>query len=203
MMKSVATGTLLAILFALAIGQNPPKNYIPRLTADEWRQDLHVLATEVARRHKNAFAYAAKEKFDRAVADLDKRIPPLKGYEIMVGMMRILALVGDGHTRCDDVFNNFSQFPIELYWFGDDLRVIRTTPEYKEALGKRVIAIGSTPIAAADQDVRGLIEKHETEGWIKRFSAYDLSPEILKSLGIVLTLNAQPSWSRTVVSRNQ
>ena len=145
-----------------------------------------MLSTEVARRHKNAFHFTPKARFDSAVSDLDRRIPELRGYEIMIGMMRILSMIGDGHTRSDDLFNSFSQFPLDLYWFGSELRVVRTMREYKAALGGKVIAIGSTPIAVADQKVRSLIEKHETEGWVKRFSAYYLSsPEILKYFGII------------------
>jgi hypothetical protein len=68
--------------------------------------------------------------------------------------------------------------------FDKELRIVRATPEYSDALGGRVITIGSTPIAMADQKVRNLIEKHETEGWIKRFSGYYLSSrEILEYFG--------------------
>jgi hypothetical protein len=133
-----------AFLGTSAHAQNTRKNHIPDLSSEQWRQDLHVLATEVARRHKNAFAYTRKSDFYRAVADLDARIPSLNGYGTLVGMMSILAMIGDGHTRCDDLFNSFSQFPIDLYWFGDELRVIRATPEYKDALGARVLVIEKT-----------------------------------------------------------
>ena len=96
-----------------------------------------MLSTEVARRHKNAFHFTPKARFDSAVSDLDRRIPELRGYEIMIGMMRILSMIGDGHTRSDDWFNSFSQFPLDLYWFGSELRVVRTTREYKAALVRR------------------------------------------------------------------
>lgn len=119
MVERAAAGALLAILCAVAIAESTPKNRIPALTPDQWRQDLHVLATEVARRHKNAFHFMSKAQFDAAVGDLDKRIPRLQGYEVMIGMMRILSMVGDGHTRSDDLFNSFSQFPLDLYWFGE------------------------------------------------------------------------------------
>jgi hypothetical protein len=52
-----------------------------------------------------------KKEFEGGVAQLDKRIPHSNGYEVMLGMMRILAKIGDGHTRCDDLLNSFSQFP--------------------------------------------------------------------------------------------
>ena len=76
--------------------------------------------------------------------------------------MRILAMVGDGHTRCDDLFNNFSQFPLDLYWFDGELRVIRASAEYKHAVGGRVFAIERMPVGDADRQVRSIIEQHET-----------------------------------------
>jgi hypothetical protein len=45
-------------------------------------------------------------------------------------------------------------------------------------------------VETADKKVRTLIEQHETEGWIRRFSAFYLgSPEVLKSLGIISDLD--------------
>jgi hypothetical protein len=166
-----------------------PKNHIPHLTSAQWREDLHALATGIARRHKNAFQFTAKAKFEAAVAALDNQIPSLKSYQVLVGMMRILAIVGDGHTRSDDLFNSFSQFPVDLYWFDGQLRVIRTTPQYRQALGGRVVAIDSMAIADADRKVGSIIEQHETEGWVKRFSAFYLAcPEILEYFGIINNL---------------
>jgi len=188
-LRTKTSAVVTVVFLTVAFAQDTAKNHVPRLTPEQWREDLHVLATEVARRHKNAFHFTPKPQFDRAVSDLDRGIPQLQGSEIMIGMMRILAMVGDGHTRSDDLFNSFGQFPIDLYWFGSELRVIRTTREYKVALGGRVIAIGSTPSALADQKVRNLIEQHETEGWLKRFSAYYLSsPEVLRYFGIISDL---------------
>src|ERR1700757_3001375 len=104
-MKSTASALALVLLCWAVQGENPSKNHIPQLTPAQWRKDLHVLATDIAQRHKNAFAYTSREEFEGAVAELDKRIPDSNGYEVMVGMMRILAKIGDGHTRCDDLFN--------------------------------------------------------------------------------------------------
>ncbi len=106
---------MLVLLCCALLGEHPSKNHIPQLTPDQWRKDLHVLATEIPHRHKNAFAYTSRGEFDGAVAELDERIPHSNEYEVMVGMMRILAKIGDGHTRCDDPFNSFSQFPLDLH----------------------------------------------------------------------------------------
>jgi hypothetical protein len=51
---------------------------VPHLTSEQWRQDLRYLATELAKRHKNAFHQVSREQFEKAVNELDARIPTLK-----------------------------------------------------------------------------------------------------------------------------
>src|SRR5205085_1666804 len=73
----------------------------PTLTTEQWREDLRFVVNEIKTRHPNPYHHASREKFDAAVADLDGRIPTLQRNQIIVGLMRIVALVGDGHTRID------------------------------------------------------------------------------------------------------
>jgi hypothetical protein len=44
------------------------------LSPAEWRADLHFLATELPRRHANAFFLISRAAFDAEVAALDRRI---------------------------------------------------------------------------------------------------------------------------------
>jgi len=52
-----------------------------------------------AAHHANAFHIVSRETFDAEVARLDAAIPRLNGDEVLVGFMRIVALIGDGHTH--------------------------------------------------------------------------------------------------------
>src|SRR5690242_9185798 len=80
-----------------------PVNDGPRynLSADQWREDLRFMVAEMERRHANLYHTVSREAFAKAVAELDARIPTLRRNEIITGMMRIAAMVGDGHTRVD------------------------------------------------------------------------------------------------------
>jgi len=71
---------------------------IPALRAQQWREDLRFFATELVRRHRNAYHLVSKEDLDRAVAELDARVPSLRDHEVVVGMQRLAAMIGDGHT---------------------------------------------------------------------------------------------------------
>lgn len=153
------------------------------LTKEQWRRDLQYLAKELPRRHKNAFHTISKEQFEKAAAELEAAIPSLQGHEILTGLRRIAAMVGDAHTALEPP-KLFRRYPLTLYWFGGDLRVLRTTAEYKRALGSRVVGIGSLNLAEAIERINTLVPR-ENEQFV-RYSNVSLTPiaEILHALKI-------------------
>jgi hypothetical protein len=163
------------------------------LTKDQWREDLKFLARELPRRHKNAFHTISKEQFEKAAAELDAAIPSLQEHEILTGLRRIAAMVGDAHTALEPL-KFFRRYPLTLYWFGGDLRVLRTTAEYKRALGSRVVGIGSLNLAEAIERINTLVPR-ENEQFV-RFANVSLTPiaEILHALKIAPDLN-RSEWT--------
>ena len=153
------------------------------LTKEQWQQDLQYLAKELPRRHKNAFHTVSKGQFERAIAELDAAIPSLQEHEILVGLRRIIAMVGDAHTALAPP-ENFHRYPLTLYWFGNDLRVLRTTADYKRALGTRVIGVGRLNLVEATARVNTLVPR-ENEQFL-RYANTGLLPsaEVLHALKI-------------------
>jgi hypothetical protein len=135
------------------------------LTREQWRQDLQYLARELPRRHRNAFHTVSREQFERAVAELGVAIPSLQDHEIIIGLMRILAMVGDAHTSLS-MPRTFRRYPLNLYWFGNELRVTRTTSASARALGARVVGIGELSVEDAAARLNGLIA-NENEYWVR------------------------------------
>lgn len=181
-METITRATLACLLcgwLSLSSAQTPTQT----LNKDQWRQDLQYLAKELTRRHKNAFHTVSKDQFERAVAALDAEIPSLEDHQIRVGLRRIIAMVADAHTALEPP-QNFHRYPLTLYRFGDDLRVVRTTSNYKTALGARVVGIGTQSIAEATAKVDTLIA-HENDQFV-RYSDVSLMPfaEVLHALGI-------------------
>src|SRR4029453_11934672 len=114
-----------------------------QLSSDALREDLRYLARELPSHHVNAFHMVSRETFDAEVESLDAAIPRLNSDEILVGLMRIVALIGDGHTHLDLPPNSL-RYPVEMQWFGDELRVTAAQAPYHRAVGRRGPAIGST-----------------------------------------------------------
>jgi hypothetical protein len=110
------------------------------LTPQQWRGDLHFLARELPRRHASAFHYTSRQRFEVAVADLDRSIERLDGDGVWVGLLRITCLVGDAHTYLQ-VPRDDAEFPLGIRWFADGYRVVVVAPGLERALGARVIEV--------------------------------------------------------------
>jgi hypothetical protein len=116
------------------------------LSAEKWQEDLRVMAEKLANNHRNAFHKISRESFEKAVANLEKKIPELQDHEVIVHLAKIAAMLGDGHTRLTlpqgkhagfsqahtstpapkikGIF--FRQYPVRLYLFKDALFVLGT-----------------------------------------------------------------------------
>ncbi|HLM60353.1 MAG TPA: hypothetical protein VK308_06100, partial [Pyrinomonadaceae bacterium] len=163
------------------------------LTKEQWHEDLQYLAKELPRRHKNAFHTVSKEQFEKAVKELDAAIPSLQEYEILVALRRVIALVGDAHTALA-LARTFNRYPLTLSWFGNDLRVVRTTADYKRALGARVVGIGALTLAEAKERINTLIPR-ENEQFLRYANpSYLPFAEFLHALKIAPDIG-QAQWT--------
>lgn len=158
---------------------------IPTLTAEQWRHDLGDFVKEVTTKHANPYHVTSKAQFDQAVSELRERIPSMKNYEVVVGLQHLAALIGDGHTFID-TGSLYQKFPLEVFWFGSDLRVIRASPEYQQALSTKIIAIDSLPIQEVQSRLQQLIPQGENQ-WYVLNSSQKLLIEVepLAALGVL------------------
>ena len=135
-----------------------------KLTAEQWQADVRFLGEELPKRHRNAFHRMKREEFEREVKNLHDRIPSISEDEIIVGMMKIVAMIKDGHTNVvPRAYFQSGIYPINFYLFSDGLFVRKAAPEYAEAVGARVVKIGNlsveealklaAPVAFADNEM--------------------------------------------------
>src|SRR5438445_10865309 len=187
-MKQTLSGLALAILLTACAAQNATTN----ITPDAWRADLRYLAAELPRRHVNAFHTTTRERFSDEVAKLDAAIPRLTNDESVVGLMRTVALIGDGHTHLE-LPPTFPRYPVELHWFGDELRIVAAGAPYHAALGARLIAIGDVPLADLIKRTTELVPRDETEGRTRETASMQLtSPEVLHGLRVITDRERAP-----------
>jgi len=171
------------------------------LAKEQWREDLKFLARELPRRHKNAFHTVSREQFEQAVEELNTTIPTLQEYEILVGIRRIIAMVGDAHTDLEPP-KTFNRYPLTLSWFGNDLRVLRTIAEYKRALGTLVVGIGGLSLVEATARINNVIPRENEQFLRFRNTGLINLAEILYTLKISSDLK-RAKWTFEDAEGNQ
>ena len=156
-----------------------------QLTAEQWREDLAFMVAEMKRRHPDLYTRVTREQFDAAVADLRARIPSMQRNEIIVAMMRIAAMVGDGHTRIDprkDPKFQFPSLPLKLYLFEEGLFVRAARPDYAPLVGAEVVEIGGVPVAEAVRRAHAIISVDNVIGYRPFVPLYLAMPGVLHAL---------------------
>ena len=162
------------------------KSTVQDMNSAKWKEDLHYMANELEKEHKNLYHHISKADFQKAVEKLDNNIPRLTNQEIMVELACIVAMVGDGHTELAlyQSATQFHRFPLVFYFFGDSLYVTAATEKYINTVGSRVIGIDNTPIAKAFEKVKALIS-HDNDMEYRHSGPENLAiPEILHALKI-------------------
>lgn len=168
------------------------------LTAAQWREDLHTVARELPRRHANAFHTVSRASFDSTVSALDSAIPHLGPDSAVVGLRRVITMIGDGHTNLS-LPGNWLRLPVRFAWFGDpvnapadlDLRITAAAAPLEHALGARVVRIGDRTTSGAYAALTSIIAAGESEGSRREAStAYMRVPRLLRGLGVTPTADS-------------
>lgn len=184
--------TLAAVLLLASVGfsisafaQVPPK-----LTPDEavkWREDLKFLADLLPAKHKNLFHRLDRQVYEKAVSDLDAKIPSLTKHQVGLEFERIVALARDGHTWLNAIRSDsmgVHAFPIGLYVFEDGVFVVNASPRHKELVGSRILKIGGKPVDQVIEKIAPYISSDNEMGVKSMVPRYLVSPEVLYALGI-------------------
>ncbi len=134
------------------------------MTPEQWTKDLDFLAAELPKKHKNLFHNVSESEFQNHIKGLKAKLLTMDREEILVGLMKIIASVGDSHTTLG--YRPQQALPLMLYWFKDGIAILNTTPEYKDILYGKITAIGDTPIEDVVSTLTSIIP-HENEAQIK------------------------------------
>lgn len=173
---------LMALLWGMAADG---RDRLPRLTAEQWREDIRFLASQIARHHREPYHTITRAQFDDRVGALIGRVPDAEGDEIVVGLQSLAAAIGDGHTYLS-ASERYRRYPLRLFWYGTELRVVGATATSRAALGKRIVAWNGLPVTEAAARLQALIPQRES-AWYNLGASADLFTQVepLVALGIV------------------
>lgn len=177
-----------------------------------WRADLAYMADSVPPTHPSFFHAVSRERYRAALDSLSARLPSLAQHEAVVELARIVALVGDGHTRVTLPWGSgtgfftghaatappkiewlaFRQYPVRFALFGDSLWVIRADAAHRDLLGGRVVSIGGRPAAEAMAAVEPTISRDNRSQVRGLLPVSMVCPEILEARGVIASMDGAP-----------
>lgn len=158
----------------------------PKLTAAQWQADVRFLGDELPKRHRNAYHRMTREDFDAAVNKLYNGVPTMTDDEIIVGLMKLVAMIKDGHTNLiprQYVANGV--FPIKLYRYTDGLYVQKAAPSYADMVGAKVVKIGNATADEAMAAIAPVVAADNEMGVLDLGPAMLMVPEMLSGLKII------------------
>jgi hypothetical protein len=168
--------SLLAVGPFLAI-QSSSVQAKPKSRVESWREDIDFLASELPKRHKNLFFQLSESEFKHKIQELKDALSNLSDEEVIWGLSRIVASIGDAHTALQ--YKTSIAFPFTLYWFKEGIYAVNTVPEYKQILNCRLVQINTFSLEKIAEVLKQGIP-HENLAQIKSSIPYHLvMPEYL------------------------
>jgi len=144
LLKNAVFAAVFPALFFVNLINTEAQTTAPKLSVAEWQADVRFLGDELPKRHRNAFHRMKQTDFEAAVKQLYDRIPQISEDEIIVGLMKIVAMIKDGHTNVvPREFFRSGMFPVKFYMFSDGLFIQKAAPEYAELVGGKVVKVGN------------------------------------------------------------
>ncbi len=154
--------------------------------AARWAEDLAVYRQQMPKTHGNLFHTMTREQFNDSLNALEKRLPHLTSNQVKAEILRLVALVNDGHTRVKQETLGNHMLPVRLHFFPDGLYVEAGDKHYAGLVGGQVIRIGTISADNAYTRLRSLIPVDKDNEYRRKLLAPDLlvSPEILQAIGV-------------------
>lgn len=158
----------------------------PATREGRWAQDLKVFSDGLSNGQKDFRKVYPADHFNSELAAVQDSISQLSDAEIILRLMRLVARAGIGHNqiRYPTGPMAFHRLPFTFYWFSDGLGVTAASQEHKEAIGARVVRIGSMTPEQLETAVAPYFSS-ETEVWLHQQSpTFMLTAELLQSLNL-------------------
>ncbi len=150
--------------------------------------DVRKLAAEMERVHPNLFHSVSRAEFSSAVEDVVARLPELERDQLLVELMRIVAMTGerDGHLGLFPLVSHarpLHLLPIRVWAFPEGLYVL-ASPERPDLVGTQIVAIEGRPVDEVAALVRPVVTRDNESSLILRLPEFMITGEILHGLGI-------------------
>jgi hypothetical protein len=153
-----------------------------------WLYDLDMLEWEVKRKAIHSSSSQDLPSFYTSLSKLRKEIPELDDARIIVELMKMVRLIGDGHSN---IFLPVSRpefkqtLPVQFYLFTEGLYIISCDPKYKDLLGSQVLQVENKDVADVIKALAPLNGRDNEMTVLVRLPYLMRYPILLKTLGLI------------------
>ena len=185
-----------------AAAQHPPLPTPPAsMSTAQWKADIDFLSSQLAKKHMNAFHKISKSEFETEVAQLKQAVPNLSREQVIAGIMKIVASIGDGHTSVPIPAlraQGFHVLPVRFYSYLDGIYIQGADRSYERAVGAKLISIDAIPAMEVFRRVSETDARDNDMTLKDRVPYYMSLAELLFGIG----LTHAPEQASIVVEKN-
>jgi hypothetical protein len=187
--------------------------------AEGWRADIAALVPGMAAIHPNLTHGTSRADLDAAAAALAATVDTATDDELLVGILRIVALVSragcDAHTgayiwgagtyRVDSLPLRLWLFPREDGDDGDEVVIVDALAPYRDLIGARIDTVDGHPIAEVLAAIDPIVPRDNPQTVRLLTPRFLLIPQVLRGLGLAdaggvsLALTAEDGTGTTSV----
>lgn len=158
------------------------------LDTESWIKDIDFYKTNLEKNHIDLYNTISKEEFEKEIHQIKSTLNKKNDLEVILDLMRLTRKIGDGHTAFSLRGRETHLFPIEIYKVNGQWRVIKTTNNHQNLLGKILAGIDGKSIDKITKEVSKVAQYVENEqSETIRTGEYLMISELL--FGLQLTNN--------------
>lgn len=148
-----------------------------------WREDVRLLTSELPAKHKNAFAYLDKVRFESEAKNLEAAIPRLNDAQVQLRIARLTALIRDVHTSAQLPIYPL-RMPFTIFWFETGPVIVNATDDRAALIGGRITRVNGRDIGSVADTLRLYLSNENELGFWLRAGQLLLRPQALRDVGL-------------------
>ena len=159
------------------------------------KHDLELMIAEVKRMHRDPNRTIAFAQFEQKTRELIPRAAALTDNQFVVSIMRLLTILGSGHTgTTPESVPTWGDraVPLQFFDFADGLRVVAADSAYADLVGASVTRIGSQDVARVRSAMDSLTGKDHPLGGRASFTRWLRYPQAANGLGLIAQIDTLP-----------
>lgn len=187
-MKKKNTTILKVLLFIcllgsvnIALSQSSLPELEKKIPVAELKSDFKIIRENLEKLHIGLYTYTPKIEFNKTSDEIESELDePLTAMEFFRKITRLNKLIRNGHTSfsppqtvLDAIRKDFKKFPIEPYWDGENLYVVKNLSSDKTIKeGSKIRSINDVPAKVLIKEMADMLHR---DGYNETYPIYRIN----------------------------